>query len=439
MTIGALSFGGLSALGIIFFLLSGVSLMECVRAVNEKMKAGLIAVMILVFIISEGIVLFLGTFCIHIDADVEYNNMQLLFLKSNVLVYIIVLLIIAAIEIYTWRRVSREIRKRPTPSSLQEGLDQLPDGLLLCTDEGMPLLVNRKMQDIMFNIFGEDSYGRVNAHMINEDNLLQRGIKVIDNESGYVIILGDKTVWNIKEFDMPSEKNAFVFHRSAGMKEVLAFDVTELYEKRKELEVRNEHLVKINSQIREYGKMLDESIREQEMLAAKVRLHDDVGRCLLALRAYLSNDNGDRKKLVELWKTTVSILKMESERIESDNRMTILDKAAAAVGVSIIYDGDIPKELENLCATAIHECLTNTVKHADGSKLFVLFDGDKDCFTFEITNDGKVPDVEIKETGGLHNLRRVVENEALIMEIESLPRFVLRIKSGETILDRMYT
>ena len=429
MTIEALSFGGLSALGIIFFLLSGVSLMELVRAVNEKMKFSFSVVLISVFVISAGIVLFLGTFCKHIDADVDYNNLQLLFLKSNVLVYIIVLLIISAIEIYTWRRVSREIRKRPTPSSLQEGLDRLPDGLLLCTDEGMPLLVNRKMQDIMFNIFGEDSYGRVNAHMINEDNLLQRGIKIIDNESGYTIILGDRTVWNIKEFDMPGDDITSRFRRHSGMKEILAYDVTELYEKRKELEVRNEHLIKINSQIREYSKILDKSIREQEMLTAKIRLHDDVGRCLLALRAYLSNDNGDRKKLVELWKTTVSILKMESERIESDNRMTILDKAAAAVGVSIIYEGDIPKELENLCATAIHECLTNTVKHADGTKLFVAFRGDDNEFAFEITNDGKPPVNEIKETGGLHNLRRIIELEGLIMEIESLPRFVLRIRN----------
>ena len=429
MTIEALSFGGLSALGIMFFLLSGVSLMELVRTVNEKMKFSFSVVLIFVFVISAGIVLFLGTFCKHIDADVDYNNLQLLFLKSNVLVYIIVLMIIAGIEIYTWRWVSREIRKRLTPSSLQEGLDQLPDGLLLCTDEGVLLLVNRKMQDIMFNIFGENSYGRINANIINKDNLLQRGIKVIDNESGYMIILNDKTVWSIKEFDMPADDNTLVSDRRVGMKEILAYDVTELYEKRRELENRNEHLAKVNSQIREYSKILDKSIREQEMLTAKIRLHDDVGRCLLALRAYLSNDNGDRKKLVELWKTTVSILKMESERIETDNRMTILDKAAAAVGVSIIYDGDIPKEMENLCATAIHECLTNTVKHADGTKLFVSFRGDVNEFVFEITNDGKPPENEIKETGGLHNLRRIVELEGLIMEIESLPRFVLRIRN----------
>lgn len=431
MTIEALSFGGLSALGIMFFLLSGVSLMELVRTVNEKMKFSFSVVLIFVFVISAGIVLFLGTFCKHIDADVDYNNLQLLFLKSNVLVYIIVLMIIAGIEIYTWRWVSREIRKRLTPSSLQEGLDQLPDGLLLCTDEGVLLLVNRKMQDIMFNIFGENSYGRINANIINKDNLLQRGIKVIDNESGYMIILNDKTVWSIKEFDMPADDNTLVSGRRVGMKEILAYDVTELYEKRRELENRNEHLAKVNSQIREYSKKLDESIREQEMLTAKIRLHDDVGRCLLALRAYLSNDNGDRKKLVELWKTTVSILKMESERIETDNRMTILDKAAAAVGVSIIYDGDIPKEMENLCATAIHECLTNTVKHADGSKLFVTFRGDVKEFAFEITNDGKPPENEIKETGGLHNLRRILELEGLMMEIESMPRFVLRIMSDK--------
>ena len=167
MTIEDLSYIGLSTLGIMFFLLSGVSLMEFVRAVNEKMNVRTFAILISVFAISSINVIFLATFCIRIEADVEYNNLQLMYLKSNVWCYIIILFIIAAIEIYIWMRISREIRKRLTPSSLQEGLDRLPDGLLLCTDEGMPLLVNRKMQDIMFNIFGEDSYGRINARMIN--------------------------------------------------------------------------------------------------------------------------------------------------------------------------------------------------------------------------------------------------------------------------------
>ena len=48
--------------------------------------------------------------------------------------------------------------------------------------------------------------------------------------------------------------------------------------------------------------------------------------------------------------------------------------------------------------------------------------------TAEITNNGNQPDGEIKETGGLKNLRSTVESAGGVMTIETKPRFLLILR-----------
>lgn len=45
----------------------------------------------------------------------------------------------------------------------------------------------------------------------------------------------------------------------------------------------------------------------------------------------------------------------------------------------------------------------------------------------ELSNNGHSPAGEIRETGGLKNLRHMVESAGGDMKIESMPRFVLRV------------
>ena len=105
-----------------------------------------------------------------------------------------------------------------------------------------------------------------------------------------------------------------------------------------------------------------------------------------------------------------------------------LKEAADAVGVKLILNGDIPRKLRKLIAIAIHECLTNTVKHADGSELTVDITDEDGIVTVVFTNDGKPPEGEISESGGLKSLRSTVEQFRGEMEIASEPRFMLTIR-----------
>ena len=100
------------------------------------------------------------------------------------------------------------------------------------------------------------------------------------------------------------------------------------------------------------------------------------------------------------------------------------------MGVRIFYDGKRPKkgtQAEKIFATAVFECVTNTARHADGTELYVKMTENDNEYSINLTNNGKQPEQEIKEGGGLSSLRRVAENAGGRMTITSVPKFSLAI------------
>ena len=113
----------------------------------------------------------------------------------------------------------------------------------------------------------------------------------------------DGKIWDFR-------RKALKIHKSV-VYELVACDVTEQYSLRKELEKRNRSLVKINGRLRLFGQEVDQSVREQEILTAKIRLHDGVGRSLLAFRSYLAQPKEQRNRdgLLRMWYYTITALR----------------------------------------------------------------------------------------------------------------------------------
>ena len=350
----------------------------------------------------------------HIWASAEFS------VRLPVPVYAVVFALALAAVIVTSIRVTRQRRSILTLQSICEGLDRLPDGVAYSAKSGVPLLVNAKMHEICTAAFGvgvldyNDLRGRIARGALRDGCRLERQG---DDE---MLLLADGTVWRLREQTLDT--------RFGAVTELLAFDVTRFYRAIEELRRNNERLTAVNERIREHTRSMDQIVREREILAAKIRLHDDFGRSVLAIRAYLSQPDGDRDALLALLKTPVFLFSHEEEPDTSGDLLAALEEAAAAIGIEIVYDGALPETHRNVLIVAIHECLTNTVKHADGNRITVksrCADG-RICAT--ITNDGKPPAGTVKETGGLRNLRTMAENCGIEMTVESTPAFRLILR-----------
>ena len=337
----------------------------------------------------------------------------------------LVMVVIFAAEVLCLVAVNRAGRDKLSPGSVKESLDALPDGVCFFSEDGRILLSNRRMQHISSDITG---IGILNGEKLWRC-IEEKSVKT-DVSDGLVILTSDSKVWNVRRSEIEAEGNR--------INEIVALDVTEQYELRRELEERNERLNSVNERLRIFSRDMSRLTAEKELLDAKIKVHDDLGRSLLAFRAYLTAEPSkrDRNKLLPLWRYVISVMKKETAPSEE---WDAIEKTAESLHIQIEINGDLPDGLADLPVSgevrsaimaAIRECLTNTARHARGDRLFVLIKCGADAphgIRIEITNNGRAPLVPIQEAGGLSNLRHMVERAGGIMTIESSPQFLLRL------------
>ena len=162
---------------------------------------------------------------------------------------------------------------------------------------------------------------------------------------------------------------------------------------------------------------------EKEQLDARIRIHDDFGKMLLLARRYIQG-KGDKESMLAVWKSGSRLLETEQEDLTSDG-YEYMRSVAKDVGIRMIIKGELPVDtaVSDVVVTAIHECLTNTIRHAHGDTLNVT----SEKGIVEITNNGDPPKEPIVENGGLGMLRKKAEASGIQMEVEAFPRFCLRL------------
>ena len=104
--------------------------------------------------------------------------------------------------------------------------------------------------------------------------------------------------------------------------------------------------------------------------------------------------------------------------------------AAQAIGVTIERQGVFPgegTEAAQLVEAAVHESVTNLVRHAGGKRLEVIGTKERDGWHICCRNDGAVPAGPIVEGSGLSSLRDQVEAAGGAMRIDHAPRFLLHL------------
>ena len=402
------------------FLLCVACVLGIVRALGAKMKRRFLVGYALLLAVSLFFALGFENICDHAANGYPLFHITRLFQALPAALAPAALLPTAIVAALLWRRQETWLRRELTSDSVREGLDNMPDGICFGTKEGIPLLVNRSMQEI--------SSAALGMGVLDTDTLRHRletgdvlpGCRTERRSSGLYLHLPDDSIWAIRHRSFPFQ--------NGEVRECVAYDVTRQYQKYRELDRRNAHLAAVNEQLRAYNSRMNDLIRDREILTAKLRIHDDVGRSLLALRSYLSRGDVNRKALISMWRFTISALKREAASSDADDPFESLKQAASAIGVQLRFEGDLPEYGRNVITAAIHECLTNAVKHADGSELTIRSLEGNGTIAVEFTHDGQPPRGVVEEKGGLRTLRSMVEQYGGAMEIRSMPNFRLTIR-----------
>ena len=198
---------------------------------------------------------------------------------------------------------------------------------------------------------------------------------------------------------------------------------------RKELRQPDSYTAYAEDRLAELSEAVAKYTIEKEVLDAKIRIHDELGKMLLTAKRYLSAGNRDKSALIAEWRRNNRLLLNETPDEPPPDGYAYMLQVARDVGIQVVLDGVLPEgpAEKKVVTAAIHECLTNTLRHAEGSRLNITAGEDRVVFT----NDGRQPETEITESGGLLSLRRLAEHSGMEMKVESFPRFRLTLYRTE--------
>lgn len=332
---------------------------------------------------------------------------------------ILIAAILIALVVFWLVLVIKKRLSSLTAMSVKEAIAELPVGLCFYDETGRILLLNEQVANDCKELTGMPLYdGNAFWSSVSEGKVIG-GVTVTQSEGSLIVERADGRVTLCKR----------IAHDMDGKTvcELCGTDVSREFALKKEIEQKNENLRKMNSRLRKYGEIVAEVTREKEILGARIKVHGNLGSLVLRTKKALAQGEFDRALLISEWNDILSLIFAPDDE---QDKFAEADRTAASVGVRIFYDGKRPKkgtQAEKIFAGAVFECVTNTARHADGTELYVTMTESDTEYAVTLTNDGKQPEQEIKEGGGLSSLRRVAENAGGQMTITSVPKFSLRI------------
>lgn len=310
-------------------------------------------------------------------------------------------------------------RKTINNTSIKEAFDNLPTGVCFFNEAGLPVLCNRAMHRFSFAVSGKDVQFITDLGDLLADDFVPINGVVKD---GKVFTMSDGKAWQLEERTITDEKGGVYT-------QFVAPDVTDLQQNRVELTEENNQLRRAQAELKKLSANVVTVTREEEILNTKMRVHDEMGRCLVEARKYLRDGDGHiPESVLHSWRRAVSMLKYNNE-ISDDDMLSQIRQTCESVRLRLNQTGTLPKEetVAYILTCAIRECVTNAVRYAGAKELYAKFSETESFASVCVTNDGKQPDSEIIEGGGLSTLRRRVERAGGSMTVQSRPIFKLTV------------
>ena len=306
--------------------------------------------------------------------------------------------------------------KRLGFNAIKESFDRLPTATCFFDRTGSIVLCNRQMYQLSRQLLDSDMQylGEVEEALA----VLPNGIvQIPDVENTYRF--PDKKVWRF-------EKTEVTDRYGESYIQLTAADVTELQRALVQLTDDSRKLEEDSEKLKQLSGNVGALAREKERLDAKSSMHDDLAACITLTKQYITGefDGMDAGIVCREWEKVIAF----RDTIRLPARKKLLDSATAS-GVTVRIRGQEPTDGEaELLYTAMLVCLNNAIQYAKATEISANIWENEGSYTVVIRNNGKPPEKEITEGGGLTNLRHRIENSGGKMTVQSLPEFSLVIE-----------
>ena len=293
------------------------------------------------------------------------------------------------------------------PESVKECVDRLPTGICCYFEGGQVKLVNDLMSRLCIELTGE---------RLSDGEWFERRLKELSIADD-----GDAVLVQTLDGRYYSFRKQIADLDGIPLKEIVASDVTREYRLTAELKEKEEQVAALNIKLKELSEESLKTAIEKEVLSAKVRVHDDLGRVILLARRCLNyRDNNFmslEKTAEEVRKQAILMLSESPDEWRRDYGYVF--RTAKQLGMKLKVQGKIPQgeRSRRLAVSALNCAILNSARHAGADQINVKCERVRDeatgleFYDMSISDNVNFQVEKVEEKGGLKSLRNELEAE----------------------------
>lgn len=309
----------------------------------------------------------------------------------------------------------RELRNNLSALSIKDAVDSLPSGILFCEENGNTVLLNMAMQELIGKLMGRQMRNGLLFYEALKQGEVLRGEQKYALDTSIVYELPDYSVWRFKCDEIFIGKK--IYHQISAANITMEWRLTsELEKKKKRLDKQKEILLRMLED-------LERLSYQKELLKRKSRVHDVLGERFVVVQNLLRSETPDIAAVAERIKSMEKELKQDSEAVSVTFEQ--IAQSFQSVGVELVLHGVLPDgETGLFMLDLIRECSTNAVRHGFASRVEVSCKKERGGYSLTTSNNGDLPEA-IRESGGLRDMRRRIEDNGGSLEIVTKPAFAM--------------
>lgn len=299
-------------------------------------------------------------------------------------------------------------KRRITPGAVKLLLDQMPCGICCWRHNGRVLFSNVCMNRLCAAL--------TNGPLRN-GNLFRDAVS-----DGILTVEGKVWRFSCRDIVFDGEK----------LHEMIASDITAEYAKTQTLEQDKAELSRLKRELQAYGSSIEETVRRQEILQAKVNIHDEMNKLMLSTMAAEKEDAASLDRIFSLWEQNALLLCMDADAAAEQKAEARISDLAAALGICLTWRADLPPALtqqqRSLFFAAAQEAVINASKHAGAKQMEIVFEENETTVCCTFVNDGNVPAQDVRFVGGLANLAILAREQDAVVSAEGGETFTLSLR-----------
>ena len=304
-------------------------------------------------------------------------------------------------------RIMRCGKRSITPAAVKLLLDQMNCGVCCWRDNGRVLFSNNCMNRLCASLTGSP---------------LRNGNHFYDRVKDEMLTVDGK-VWRFTCRD--------ISFGGETLHEMIASDITAEYAQTQALEQDKAELSRLKGELQAYSMRIEDTVRQQEILQAKVSIHDEMNRLMLSTMAANKEDAAALDRIFSLWDQNALLLCMQAEESADQKAAERLNDLSQSLGIRLTWRTDLPSAMtdkqRDLFFAAAQEAIINASKHAGAKHMDISFAENENVLCCSFTNDGVLPQGVVRFTGGLKNLSMLAGEQGASVCVNCAKTFTLSL------------